>query len=75
MDRNPLRRRTDRIESALRIALVLAFLTFGPLLTVWVGQATHVSGMREVRIGTPCRPHSANEAGVTTLRQMGGCGR
>src|SRR5215470_7686523 len=49
MDRNPLRRRTDRIESALRILLVLAFLTFGPLLAVWVGKAAHVGGMREVR--------------------------
>ena len=27
--------------------------------------------MREVRIGTPSRPHSANEPGVTTLRQIG----
>ncbi len=26
-------------------------------------------------MGTPRRPHSANEAGVTTLRQIGGCGR
>ena len=33
------------------------------------------SGIRDVMMGTPSRPHSANEAGVTTLRQMGGCGR
>jgi hypothetical protein len=49
VDRNPLRRRTDRIESALRIALVLVFLSCGPLLALWAGNATHVSGLREVR--------------------------
>jgi hypothetical protein len=49
VDGNPLRRRTDRIESAIRIALVLAFLVGGPLLSVTVGRATSASGLREVQ--------------------------
>lgn len=49
VDRNPLRRPTDRIESVIRIALVLAFLVGGPLLAVTVGRATSAIGMAEVR--------------------------
>lgn len=49
VDRNPLRRPTDRIESAIRIALVLAFLAGGPVLAVTVGRATSASGLAEVR--------------------------
>jgi hypothetical protein len=58
-DGNPLRRRTDRIESAIRIALVLAFLIGGPLLAVTVGRATNASGMREVRSERTWRQVSA----------------
>lgn len=49
MDRNPLRRRTDRIESAIRIVLVLAFLVGGPMLAAAVGRVTDASGLRQVR--------------------------
>ena len=48
-DRNPLRRPIDRFESAVRIALLLAFLIGAPL----IGPATHhladVSGFAQVR--------------------------
>lgn len=49
VDGNPLRRRTDRIESAIRIVLVLAFLVGGPLLAVTVGRVTDANGLRQVR--------------------------
>ena len=37
-DGNPLRRRTDRIESALRLLLVLAFVAASPLLAGLAGR-------------------------------------
>jgi hypothetical protein len=75
VDGNPLRRRTDRIESAIRIALVLAFLVGGPLLAVSVGRVTHASGLREVRserawqqvdavVTKPAPPRSASPYGA-----------
>jgi len=48
MDGNPLRRRMDRIESAVRVALVLAFLVGGPLLAVSAGRLIDASGLRQV---------------------------
>jgi hypothetical protein len=49
VDRNPLRRRTDRIETAVRILLVLAFLIAGPMLAVSVGKLTYAAGLRQVK--------------------------
>jgi hypothetical protein len=43
-DRNPLRRRTDRIEAAMVAALIGVFLICAPVLAVvashWIGSAT-----------------------------------
>ena len=49
MDGNPLRRRTDRIESAIRILLVLAFLIGAPVVAVSVGRLTDARGLSQVR--------------------------
>jgi hypothetical protein len=47
-DGNPLRRRSDRFEGAVRLTLVLAFVIAAPMLAPAVGKLTDVSGMREV---------------------------
>lgn len=49
VDGNPLRRPTDRLESAVRILLVLAFLIGGPLIAGLTGHLTDAAGMRQVR--------------------------
>jgi len=49
-DRNPLRRRTDRIEGAMRLVLVLAFLVAGPMLASSVGRDVNAAGLRQARI-------------------------
>ena len=44
LDRNPLRRRTDRIEAAMRLATVILFLVAVPLVCIAVGQlAAHLA--------------------------------
>ena len=48
-DGNPLRRRTDRIESALRLLLVLAFVAASPLLAGLAGRWAQAAGQRELR--------------------------
>jgi hypothetical protein len=58
-DRNPLRRRVDRFESAVRLMLVVAFLVVSPLLAPAVGHLTEVSGLRQVHQETSWRQVSA----------------
>ena len=41
LDRNPLRRRTDRAEAWLRLALTCAVVLCGPVLIGWAGTAAH----------------------------------
>lgn len=48
-DGNPLRRRTDRMESAVRLALLLVFLACGPLLASLTGSWTQAAGLHQVR--------------------------
>lgn len=48
-DGNPLRRPSDHLESALRIALLLAFLIGGPLLVSATGRLAEVAGMRTMQ--------------------------
>lgn len=43
-DRNPLRRRYDRIEAAIGVSLLLTFLAGAPLLGIAAGQWAHSSG-------------------------------
>ncbi|MGA5762333.1 hypothetical protein [Nonomuraea bangladeshensis] len=62
-DRNPLRRRTDRLESALVVAAVLLVL-----VSVWpavlAGRATYGAGMAETRVG----PGGRQQVTATLLR-------
>jgi hypothetical protein len=48
-DGNPLRRPTDRLESAVRVLLVLAFLIGGPLIAGMTGHLAEAAGLRQVR--------------------------
>jgi hypothetical protein len=48
-DRNPLRRPIDRFECAIRLLLVLAFVTCGPLVAPVTGHLSEVAGLREVQ--------------------------
>ncbi len=45
LDRNPLRRRIDRVQAALTLLLVAAFLTALPLLTAVAGHWARTVGM------------------------------
>jgi hypothetical protein len=46
---NSLRRRSDRIESAIAVSLVLAFLLGAPLLGLLAGRSSYESGLRAER--------------------------
>ena len=43
LDRNPLRRRTDRVEAWVRLALACAVVLCGPALVGWAGTAAYRS--------------------------------
>jgi len=59
LDRNPLRRVSDRIESWFVLALIMAFLPVAALGTVWTAEWVHASGAREVAAGSSLRPVTA----------------
>lgn len=48
LDRNPLRRRTDRIEAAMRLATVILLLVAVPLICIAVGQLAARTAQRQV---------------------------
>jgi hypothetical protein len=45
LDRNPLRRRTDRVEAWLRLVLAFALAICGPVLVCWVGAVAYRSAL------------------------------
>lgn len=45
-DRNPLRRRYDRVEAAIGVGLLMTFLVGAPLLGIAAGQWTRTAGER-----------------------------
>ncbi len=49
LDRNPLRRRTDRIESSVAAGLLALFLVGAPLIGVLAGRWAQQGGLREQR--------------------------
>ena len=49
LDRNPLRRRTDRLETGIMAGLLAAFLAGAPLAAIAAGGWTHAAGLREQR--------------------------
>src|SRR5271165_2683126 len=48
-DDNPLRRYVDKLESALAVSLVIAFLVAAPLLAIATVRAVGAAGVREQR--------------------------
>jgi hypothetical protein len=49
LGRNPLRRRTDRVEAWLSVGLLAVFLIVAPLSWTSVGRWAHQGGLREQR--------------------------
>lgn len=49
LDRNPLRRGSDRAETAIIAGLLVAFLAFAPVTAVTAGHWFHVAGLRQQR--------------------------
>jgi len=47
LDRNPLRRRTDRIETCIMAGLLAAFLAGAPLIAIAAGSWAHTGDLRE----------------------------
>ena len=47
LDRNPLRRRTDRIEAAMRLATVILLLVAVPLICIAVGHLAARAAQRQ----------------------------
>jgi hypothetical protein len=47
-DDNPLRRRVDKLESAVITSLVIVFLIAGPLLAIFAAGAVSAAGTREI---------------------------
>jgi hypothetical protein len=57
--RNVLRRRVDRIEAALLVALIILFGTAAPLLALFSARLTEAAVLRELRADTSYRQVSA----------------
>lgn len=49
LDRNPLRRASDRAETAITAGLLAAFLALAPVTAVTAGHWFHAAGLREER--------------------------
>ncbi len=49
LDHNPLRRRTDRVQTAIMAVLLAAFLAGAPLVVIAAGSWAHAGGLRERR--------------------------
>ena len=58
-DRNPLRRRTDRVEAAMIAGLIVVFLIAAPMLALTAGHWIRSAGLREQRTEAVWRPVSA----------------
>jgi len=59
LDRNALRRVSDRIESWFVLALIIAFVPLAALGAVWTAEWVHSSGAREVSAGSSLRQVTA----------------
>jgi hypothetical protein len=68
-DRNPLRRRTDRVEASLVGALIVVFLIAAPVLTVMAGHWVYSAGVRQQRTEAAAWRH------VPALIQRGPAGQ
>ena len=79
LDRNPLRRATDRAEAWIRVGLLAVFLIAGPMAALSAGHWAYHAGTTAVRV--PAAPthlvHSAalQQAPTTDLPKVGQGGR
>ena len=64
LDGNPLRRATDRAMTWIRVGLLAAFLTGGPLAAIGAGQWMYHAGTAEARAQAADR-HSARAVLLT----------
>jgi hypothetical protein len=58
-DDNPLRRHVDKLESAVVVSMVVAFLVAAPLLAIFAVRIVAAAGAREVRAETSWKHVSA----------------
>jgi hypothetical protein len=66
-DRNPLRRRTDRIQANLRVILVAVFVLGGPFVIVVVSHGVYAAGLRTARAQAAWRRAPAVALHVTVM--------
>lgn len=66
-DRNEMRRRVDRIQWTVGVALTLVFLLVAPVLAVWAGARAYESGMHAER-----RQHATRWEVTATVTGPGG---
>lgn len=59
LDRNPLRRMSDRVESWFVLALIVAYVPLAVLATVSAASWVQASGVRELTSGASLRPATA----------------
>jgi hypothetical protein len=67
-DRNPLRRRCDRVEAAIVAGLVAAFVLGGPLAALAAGRWAYDTALRTERAGEAAR-HQVAGVLLTTAQQ------
>ena len=68
-DINPLLRQVDRIEAAIMVGLVVAFLAAAPLVSIYAGRLADAQGLREQRAEQSWRQEPA------TLQQSASAGQ
>jgi hypothetical protein len=71
IDRNPLRRGTDRLEGAVRASLVLAAIAGGPLVAGSVGTLANASSLRQVSADRTWRQVNARLLGFAPPQYPG----
>jgi hypothetical protein len=59
-EHNPLLRQVDRIEAAIMIGLVVAFLAAAPLVSIYAGRLADAQGLREQRAEQSWRQEQAS---------------
>ena len=64
LDRNPLRRTSDRTEAWIRVGLLAVFLIAGPVVAIGAGGWAYHGGMTVASV----QPAPSHRAGATALR-------
>jgi hypothetical protein len=69
LDRNPLRRATDRAEAWIRIGLLATFLIAAPMAALGVGQSAYHAAITAAQ-GPAAPPHQGPAAQAHHVRQV-----